>query len=148
MRGWDNVIWQHMLLKIARTPLLSGLRVRTLTINICDVLPPHLEHVRARNPLPPVKQTLSKHDVIWQRTVTIYSDYIWARTLPPLVNQTLSSHDVICQHLTKSSDDIYPRACLGKTCHHPYSNKFGNVPPPPLFNLTLLDMTSFGNTCY
>ena len=34
---------------------------------------------------PPVNQTLSRHNVIWQPTVTIYSD------------------------------DIYPRACLGRT---------------------------------
>ena len=43
---------------------------------------PFLEHVRARTPpfkhvrarTPPVNKTLSRHDVIWQPTVTIYSD--------------------------------------------------------------------------
>ena len=35
---------------------------------------PPLEHVRARTFPPPVNQTLSRHDVIWQPSVTIYSD--------------------------------------------------------------------------
>ena len=50
-RGRDDVIWQHMLLKIAMTNSLSNLKVRTLTINSGDVpptsnmfrhVPPHL----------------------------------------------------------------------------------------------------------
>ena len=57
-------------------------------------------------PPPPVNQTLSRHDIIWQRSVTIYSDdilgqaclgsthppfeHVRART-PLTVNQTVST---------------------------------------------------------
>ena len=65
-----DVIWQHLLLKIAMTHPLSNLRVRTLTTNIGEVPPPQT----CSGTYPPVNQTLSRHAVIWQPTVTIYSD--------------------------------------------------------------------------
>ena len=39
LRGRHNVIWQHLLLKIAMTYLLYWLRVRTLIINTDNILP-------------------------------------------------------------------------------------------------------------
>ena len=47
------------------TCALFRLRVRTFTINSDDISGTYT---------PPVNQTLSRHDVIWQRTVNTYSD--------------------------------------------------------------------------
>ena len=61
-----------LLLFIAMTHAGCGLKLYTVAINSGDV--PPLKHVRERTRLPPVNQTLSRHDVIWQLIVTIYSD--------------------------------------------------------------------------
>ena len=79
-RGRDDS-FGNTLLKIAMTHSLCCLRVRIFTIKNNDV--PLLKFVLARTP-PPVNQTLSKHDVISQRTVTIYSDdscRVWLETM-------------------------------------------------------------------
>ena len=73
--------------------------------------PSSLKHVCARTP-PAVNQTMSINDVIWQRIVTIYSDYSSECGLQ------------ICS-VTKNSDYIYRRICLSR----PPLNMFGHVPP-------------------
>ena len=93
------------------TQPLSGLRVRTLTINSGDVPP-----LTGSGPYPPpVNQTLSRHDVIWQPTVTINSDDSCRGGLK------------LCT-VTKNGDDIYLRACLTKT--PPLKHVRARTPPP------------------
>ena len=57
--------------------------------------------------LSPVNKTLSRHDVISQPIVTMYSDENRPRTLLPLpINQNLSKHKIIWQRIvTIYSDD-------------------------------------------
>ena len=71
LRGRDDS-FGNTLLKIAKTHTISCLRVRTLTIKSGDVPPWTCSGTYP--PPPPVNQTLSRHDVIWQPTVTVNSD--------------------------------------------------------------------------
>ena len=93
-----------------------------------------LEHVRACTPQP-VNQTLSRHDVI-----TIYS------------NNSCRCGLRLCI-VTKNSDDILTRACLGRyplprTClsryPHPHLENVKALTPSPLLSIKpCLDITSF-----
>ena len=95
---------------------LSGIRVRTITKNSGDVpkaclgRTSPLKHVRAGIP-PPVNQTLSRHDVIWQLLLFIAMAHAGCGLR-------------LCT-VTKNSDDILTQACLGTYL----PNKFGHVPP-------------------
>ena len=63
---------------------------------------PPFKHVRARTPPPPVNQILSRHDVIWLRMLLFIA----------ITNAGCGFS--LCT-LSKNSDDIYYRACLGRT---------------------------------
>ena len=63
-----------LLLFIAITHAGCSLKLCSVNINSGDVPSPH-KHVRARIPPAPVNQTLSRHDVIRQPTLTIYNDH-------------------------------------------------------------------------
>ena len=112
----------------------------------------NLGHVWAGLP-PPVNQTLSRHDVIWQPTVTIYSDDIYLRaclgrtppphlSIKPCLDMTSVGNLLLlfiamthagCRlklcTVTKNSDDIYSRACLGRTLL-PREHDRARTPPP------------------
>ena len=82
LRERDLYTFGNTLLKIAISHPLSNLRVRTFTINSGDV--PPLGMFGQVPPPPPVNQTLSRHDVNWQPSVTIYSDdscRVWLETM-------------------------------------------------------------------
>ena len=91
LRGRDDS-FGNTLLKIAMTHPLSGLRVRTLTINSGDV--PPLKHVRARTlPPPPVNQTLSRHDVIFGNIMLLFIAMTHAGCSLKLYTVTKNSND-------------------------------------------------------
>ena len=108
--GW--LIWQHLLLKITMTHPLFNLRIRTLTINSGDV--PPLKHVRARTPQLSIKLCLDMTS--------------FGNVLLLFIAMTHAGCGLKLCSVTKNSDDIYRRACLGRT---PPLNMFGHVPPPP-----------------
>ena len=117
LRGREDVIWQHQLLKIAMTHPFSGLRVRTVTINSNDVPPSNMfGHVPPHLSIKPCLDMTS-----------------FGNLLLLFIAMTYSGCDLRLSIVTKNCDDILTRACL---CMTPL-NMFGHVPIPSPVNKIL-----------
>ena len=99
LRERDLCTFDNTLLKIAMTHRLSGLRVRTLTINSCDV--PPLKHVRARTRPPHL-------------SIKPYLDMTsFGIRLLLFIAMTHAGCGLKLCSVTKNSDDIPPLTCSG-----------------------------------
>ena len=148
LRGRDDS-FGNTLLKIAMTHPLSNLRVRTLTINSGDV-PPRTY----LGTYPPLSIKPCLDIVIWQ-LLTIYSDdscrcglKLWQ--LLTIYSDDSCRCDLKLYTVTKNSDDILTRACLGR---YPLKHVWARTPhlehvwarTSPTCQSNCLNITSFSN---